>query len=71
MRFSRSPRFFLEWDLWRRGEELLLERRVTGGCSVNTRTQPGSSGDRVRLRIYLSPGASGVNGESGALDVKL
>ena len=38
---------------------------------MNARTQLGSSGDRVRVRIFLFPGASGVGGESGALDPKL
>lgn len=47
----------------RKRTELLLERgRVSGGCSLNAKTQPGSSRDWVRLRIYLSPGASWVNG---------
>lgn len=38
---------------------------------MNPSPQAGSSGDRVRLRINLPPGALGVNGESGAGDLKL
>lgn len=38
---------------------------------MNTRTQPGTSGDLVRLTMPLSLGALGVKGESGACDLKL
>lgn len=38
---------------------------------MNPSPQAGSPGDRVRLRINISPGALGVNGESGAGDPKL
>ena len=43
-------------------EKSCYSKEVPEGCSMNTRTQPGSSEDRVRVRIFLSP---------GALDLKL